>query len=310
MKACLMTVAAGLLALPLSACVSSEVLETAGSSSRPETLAEAPPTTDIDGDTAYTVETEASAVEAAAALTASTAPLPGVVDVLESVEAEPQTQTQSQSQSPTQPTTQTLDAESRSLELAALPPSPEGRTPDDQAGIEYRPAPRTKKVYLINGLVSAVPFIGYGFANLKRKIPGAKLYSYLTPVEGSVAVLPAVIADAQKAHKADPNVSINLIGISYGADLVAAIAANLHKKGIPVNYLGIVDGTTPAPIQPNVRLADNFTCTFLDCIRGRARLAKGNETTVLTARKFASAHIALGNNDKLHARVIAQTNSY
>jgi len=167
-------------------------------------------------------------------------------------------------------------------------------------------APRTRKTYLINGLASAVPFIGFGMRNLKKKMPGAKIYSYLTPVEGSIAVAPAVLNDIAKAHKIDPNVEVNLIGISYGANLIMQIASRLKKKGIRVNYLGIIEGTTLARIPSNVDVADNFTCTYLDCTRAKAKLASGNTTTRLESFKFNSSHIPLGNNKKMHDRIIRQ----
>lgn len=166
--------------------------------------------------------------------------------------------------------------------------------------------PRTRKTFLLNGLVSAVPFIGFGLTNLQKKIPGSKLYSYLSPVEGSVAIAPAVIKEVVKAHRADPTVEVNLIGISYGANLITQIASNLNKKGIKVHYLGIIEGTTLKRIPSNVVVADNFTCTNLDCTRGKARLVNGNRVTQLENFKFRTSHIPMGNNKKMHNRIIRQ----
>lgn len=171
------------------------------------------------------------------------------------------------------------------------------------------PRPKTQKTYLINGLMSAVPFIGYGFRNLHKKMPEAQLFSYLSPIESAGVIMPKVMGEIEAAYAQDPNVSINLIGISLGADFVSIVAEKLHKKGIPVNYLGIVDGTSLRPIQANVKKADNLTCTFLDCVRGRVRLAPGNSTTVLFKKKYKSSHIPLGDNADLHAHVIAQSRS-
>lgn len=169
--------------------------------------------------------------------------------------------------------------------------------------------PRTSKTYLINGFMSAIPFIGFGFRNLHEKMPEAKLYSYLSPIESAGIIMPKVMKDIEAAYAKDPNVSINLIGISLGADFVSIVAEKLHRKNIPVNYLGIVDGTSLRPVQTNVKKVDNLTCTYLDCVRGRVRLAKGNLTTIFVKKRYKSSHIPLGNNDALHARVIAQSRS-
>ncbi len=161
------------------------------------------------------------------------------------------------------------------------------------------------RTYLVNGIASAVPFIGYGMRNLKKKIRGAKLFSYLTSGEGN-AVARNITKDAIARHAANPDISINLIGISYGANVVTKIASSLASKGIPVNYLGIIDGTALAPLQANVRKADNFICTNADCTGARVRLAAGNGTTVFKRFTIKSAHIALGDNKQVHNRVIAQ----
>lgn len=175
-------------------------------------------------------------------------------------------------------------------------------SPDEQSYAILQP--RLQKTYLINGLASAVPFIGYGFTNLSKKIEGGRLFSYITPVEGSLQAAPAVMKDILAAHARNPDVEINLIGISYGANLVSRIALKLHKKNIPVHYLGTIEGTHLKRIPSNVRTADNFTCTHLDCTRGRARLARGNQITQLNSYKIKSSHIPLGNNREMHNRVL------
>lgn len=164
------------------------------------------------------------------------------------------------------------------------------------------PASRT---YLINGIASAVPFIGYGMRNLKKKIRGAKLFSYLTSSEGN-AVARNITKDAIALHAANSAVKINLIGISYGANMVTKIAGSLARKGISVHYLGIIDGTSLTSINSNVKKADNFTCTNSDCTGARARIAGGNNVTVLRAFSIKSSHIPLGNNKQVHRRVISQ----
>lgn len=170
--------------------------------------------------------------------------------------------------------------------------------------------PVESKTYLVNGLVSAVPFIGYGLTNLKKKMDGARLLSYVSPIEGSAVIQPAILRQVREAYRRNPSVQINLIGISYGANLVTAIAARLARDGIPVNYLGVIDGRLLTKVHANVRKVDNFTCSFIDCIGERVRLAAGNRTTEKVEFRFRSPHIALGNNGDMHNRVIQQSNPY
>ena len=174
----------------------------------------------------------------------------------------------------------------------------------------YQPAHIESKTYLINGLVSAIPFIGYGMANLKKKIPSARLFSYVSPIEGSGVIQPSIIREIRKLHKRNPAIQINLIGISYGATMVTSISSILARENIPVNYLGVIDGRPLTKIQPNVRRADNFTCSFIDCIGVKLRMANGNSATQKVSFKFRSTHINLGNNDDMHTRIIQQISTY
>lgn len=162
------------------------------------------------------------------------------------------------------------------------------------------------RTYLINGLASAVPFIGYGFANLKNKIPGAKLYSYLSPVEGAGVIQPQILSDIRAAHRRNPDVEINLIGISFGANLITRMAANLQKDGIEVSYMGLLDGLPLAPVTKNVRRVDNFICTTPGCLRDRVKLARGNDLTIHNFFSYRTSHIALGDNSQIHQRIMHQ----
>lgn len=171
----------------------------------------------------------------------------------------------------------------------------------------YNPVhPPQSVTYLVNGLVSAVPFIGYGMANLKKRIPGSHLYSYVSPVEGTAVIQPKIVSEIRKAYRANPNIRINLIGISYGATMVTAISSILSRDNIPVHYLGVIDGRPLSKIHNNVRKVDNFTCSFLDCIGVKLRFASGQGRTEFAHFKFKSTHINLGNNADMHNRVIQQ----
>ena len=170
---------------------------------------------------------------------------------------------------------------------------------------------RPKKTYLINGLASSVESIGYGFTNLSKKIPGSKLHNYASFIESSTIIRSRVTKELKTAYESNPNVEINLIGISFGANIVTLIAADLDRAGIPVNYLATMEGPAMVPIRDNVRVADNFSCTNLDCFRTKSRLSFGNKTTRYSAFKIKSSHIPLANNAQVHSRILSQlANSY
>lgn len=167
----------------------------------------------------------------------------------------------------------------------------------------YSAAART---YIVNGLVSAVPFIGYGMNNLGKRVPGSKVFSYITSFEGNSIIKPNIIEDIEARYKRNPNEPVNLIGISYGANLVTQIANILAKKNIPVNYLATIEGTSMKSIRANVRVADNFTCTGSECSKKKVRLSGGNGTTHLAQFSYKDGHIDLGNNKKVHSRIISR----
>lgn len=183
--------------------------------------------------------------------------------------------------------------------------------PDVRAqGFNLEPVPQKHRTYLINGLASVMPFVGYGFNNLKGKLGEAEHFSYATPVEGRIAIQPLVFSKIKREYQRDPSVQINLVGISYGANIVTSLAAQLHREGIPVNYLGVLDGPVLTPVTPNVHRVDNFVCRMVGCIGQKVRLAKGNNVTLHTEFNYASSHIGLGDHDKVHNRIIGQLTAY
>ena len=163
---------------------------------------------------------------------------------------------------------------------------------------------------LIDCFASASPLVGYGLRNLKKKIPGAQLYSYVGAIEGWTYIAPKVIRDIGKAYRSDPDIEINLIGASFGANLLTRIVAKLDKEGIPVSYLGIIDGLPLTPITPNVRRVDNFTCSFVGCLRDSIELTDGNDITIISAFDYEATHIAISNHDEVQRRILYQIGTY
>lgn len=172
------------------------------------------------------------------------------------------------------------------------------------------PVKENHRTYLVNGLASIMPFVGYGFANLQQKLDNARHYSYATPVEGRVAIQPAVMADIRRQYARDPSVKINLVGISYGGNIVTSVAAQLHDEGIPVNYLAVLDGPVLTPVTPNVHRVDNFVCRTVGCIGQKVRLAPGNNVTLHTEFTYTTTHIALGDHARVHDRITGQLTAF
>jgi len=166
------------------------------------------------------------------------------------------------------------------------------------------------KTILINGFGSAASFIGFGFRNLQKKISGAELYSYVGPMEGWTIIAPKVLRDVRTAYRKNPNVAINLIGVSFGANLLTRIVAKLHKENIPVSYLGILDGYPLTPVTPNVRRVDNFTCTAIGCLKDEVELSAGNDVTIHYAFKYNTTHIKLPDKFEVQRRILRQIGSY
>ncbi|MDJ0612171.1 MAG: hypothetical protein QNJ29_00735 [Rhizobiaceae bacterium] len=169
--------------------------------------------------------------------------------------------------------------------------------------------PRANKTYLINGLASNIGNIGIGFTKLSRKIPGSVLHNYASFVESSTVIRSRVTKELKAAYRRNPNVEINLIGISFGANIVTIIANDLNRSKIPVNYLATLDGPAMLPIPKNVRITDNFTCTNIDCFRTNTRLGWGNKKTVKESFRLKTSHIPLASHPQVHTRILQQIQS-
>ena len=165
---------------------------------------------------------------------------------------------------------------------------------------------RENITYLVNGLASSVESIGYGFTNLAKKIPSARLHNYASFVESSTVIPAKILNELKNAYRKNPNVEINLIGISFGANMVTVLAAELKRLNIPVNYLATLEGPVMVPIRSNVRVADNFSCTNLDCFKTSSRLAFNNKATKFQSFKIPTSHIPLANHPQVHERILSQ----
>ncbi|MGI9401938.1 MAG: hypothetical protein ACR2O0_11835 [Rhizobiaceae bacterium] len=171
------------------------------------------------------------------------------------------------------------------------------------------PSPNSLTI-LIDGFASASPLIGYGLRNLRKKIPDAQLYSYVGAVEGWTYIAPKVIRDVEKAYRRDPDIEINLIGVSFGANLLTRIVAKLDERGVPVSYLGIIDGLPLTPITPNVRRVDNFTCSLAGCLRDKIELTKNNYSTIANAFDYKTTHIRISNHSEVQQRILHQISTF
>ena len=134
------------------------------------------------------------------------------------------------------------------------------------------------------------------------------MHNYASFVESSTIIRSKVTRELKAAYQNDPDVEINLIGLSFGANIVTLIAADLDRARVPVNYLVTMEGPAMVPITDNVKIADNFSCTNLDCFRTKSRLAWGNKKTRYSAFKIKSSHIPLANHGDVHRRILSQIN--
>ena len=204
----------------------------------------------------------------------------------------------------------TLRMKIRGLILSGIIALSATLTPNLASAQGLQPVKQHQMTYLVNGLASVMPFVGYGFNNLKDKLGDAKHYDYATPVEGRIAVQPMIMADIKRQYAKDPSILINLVGISYGANIVTSLAAQLNSAGIPVNYLGVLDGPMLTPVTPNVHRVDNFVCRTVGCMGQKVRLAQGNNLTMHAEFRLSSSHIGLGDHDIVHKRIIGQLTAY
>ncbi len=177
-------------------------------------------------------------------------------------------------------------------------------------GLSHAVPPANSLTILINGFGSAIPFVGYGFQKLKERIPGAQLYSYIGAVEGWTYIAPKILKDVRTAYRNNPDIEINLIGVSFGANLLTRIVAQFDKDGIPVSYLGIIDGLPLSPITPNVRRVDNFTCSLVGCLGDKVELTSGNQLTIVNTFDYKIAHIELPNTEEVQRRILHQISTY
>ena len=163
------------------------------------------------------------------------------------------------------------------------------------AAVAFSPQTAFAKTYLVNGILSATP-IGYGFKNLKSKLPRAQLFNNLFGGEGSIRR--SIVKDIRARHSANPSEQFTLAGISSGADVILQVARDVAKDGIQIHYLGIVE-SSGGSLPPNVQSADNFICASTGPLCTRARVSGANTISIDTG------HIDLGNHPTVHSRIIA-----
>ncbi len=158
------------------------------------------------------------------------------------------------------------------------------------------PGPASAKTYLVNGILSATA-IGYGFKNLKRKIPNASLFLMVTGLEAG-GIRDTIIKDIRKRHAANPNEQFSLAGISKGANVVIDVARAVAKDGIPIYYVGIVE-SSGGSLPSNVQNADNFVCAKGGGLCTQKRVSGATTIPINTG------HIDMGNHPTVHSRIAA-----
>ena len=93
-------------------------------------------------------------------------------------------------------------------------------------------AAASAKTYLVNGILSATP-IGYGFKNLKTKIPSMRPCSSMVTGSRPAGSASRSPSDIRKRHAARSGArNFTLAGISAGADVVLEVARDVAPEGI------------------------------------------------------------------------------
>jgi hypothetical protein len=114
-------------------------------------------------------------------------------------------------------------------------------------------APRAGNVYLIRGWIGV---FSTGMDQLGEELSkdGIRTVVYQ---DGQHSALADQIIKVYKG-KTNNSEPLVLIGHSYGADDVVAVARRLDEANIPVDCLVTVDATTPPAVPKNVRLCFNY----------------------------------------------------
>lgn len=111
--------------------------------------------------------------------------------------------------------------------------------------------PRVGNVYLLRGWIG---IFSTGIDDLGERLndKGVRAVVYQ---ESQWRQIAKTIADRYDADAAEP---IVLIGHSYGADGVVAIARELNRRDVPVDLVVTLDPVTPRTVSSNVRRAVNL----------------------------------------------------
>ena len=158
------------------------------------------------------------------------------------------------------------------------------------------PFEASAKTYLVNGILSATA-IGYGFKNLKAKIPNASLFLMVTGLEAG-GIRKSIVEDIRKRHAANPAEQFTLAGISKGADVVIGVARDVAAQGIPIRYIAIVE-SSGGSLPGNVQRADNFVCAKKGGLCTQRPVGGANTIPIDTG------HIDMGDHPRVHNSVIA-----
>jgi hypothetical protein len=187
--------------------------------------------------------------------------------------------------------------------------------PGDLAAV--RPAssaPRAGNVYLVRGWLGV---FSTGIDTLGEKIKDVGLHDEVYQEAQWRDLAAAIVRKYQGVKNPEPLV---LVGHSYGADDVIAIAREVEKANVTVDLLITLDATSPPPVPANVRHCYNlYQTNLLDALpvmRGVALRAdpdfKGELDNVdirATRKDLVDSdlnHFTIEKKDKIHQDAIKQ----
>lgn len=135
-----------------------------------------------------------------------------------------------------------------------------------------------------------------GMDDLRDKIRDTGIHAEVYRWQNAVGAL-------RDIRKRKPR-SVALLGHSMGALAAITAAAQLHKEGIKVSYLGLIDIPGPVGSVPEgVMWAENFYSLFP--VYGLLPVTKSQKAVVTNKHVFGQIHTTMDNSRKVHDAMIS-----
>lgn len=168
---------------------------------------------------------------------------------------------------------------------------------------------KSAEVLLYNGLLSAIPGVGYGVRQIRREMESAGIeareFAYVTPIEGSFIAWYHARHFCNLHERGELDGPVILGGHSYGGAIIAKMARSFEVCGIRVAYMFFIDTPIIWPIGQNVELIDNFRAG-ISVMNGRVALKDGVDVPV-NEWTYPAGHVTVSWLETVHERVVEVT---